>query len=60
MRLALGVLVSLAMIGGVAACTEVSTNPSVVVALSDTGAPIALTPGRTWVSLCPIGGATFS
>jgi hypothetical protein len=33
MRVALGVLASLAMIGGVAACTEVSTNPSVVVAL---------------------------
>lgn len=24
-----------------------------------TGAPIALTPGRTWVSLCPIGGGTL-
>lgn len=33
MRDALGVLMSLALIGGVAACTEVSTNPTVVAAL---------------------------
>ena len=35
------------------------TSGDVTLYVDAAGAPIKLTPGRTWVELCPIGGATI-